>query len=439
MNLKNTINKKMALLGLGLDNYALIEFFNKHAKELKLDIFEHHTKKELYKKFPNLKRFKNINFKANTISFSILKKYDIIFKSPGVFFSPTLRKSFATNNIEINSAIKLFLELVPTKNIIGVSGTKGKGTTSSLIYHILKTAHKKVWLAGNIGRSPFEFIDKVKNNDWIIFELSSFQLQDIKTSPTIAVLTNFSPEHLKAADPNNPNHHPNLANYWQAKINIAKFQSKKDILIVNNKLKNKIKKARIKSKIFFFTKSKLSSMLPGKHNKENIAAATLVAKQLKISDKIIVQAVKRFKGLEHRLEKITVKKGVSYYNDSFATIPESTATALHSFKQPIILLAGGADKGSNFTSLAKLIKKQVKYLILFKGQGTDRILSALKKEKFSKQKTAIVGSMQKAMKLARQEARHGDIILLSPACASFGVFKNYKDRGYQFKRESLRL
>ncbi len=436
--MKDIQNKQIALLGLGLDNYSLLKFITKHDKELPITVLDPHDQKTLIKKFPDLKKYTEVKYNNSKQNFNLYKQYDIIYKSPGAFFPSELRKKLDKNNTIVSSAIDLFLELTLSHKVIGVTGTKGKGSTASLIAHIIKSAQKPVWLSGNIGASPFDFIDKFKKNDWVVLELSSFQLQDMRHAPHVAVLTNFSAEHLKAADPNNPNHHPNLADYWQSKLRIVKLQSKADIFIANEKLKSKIRKEKLKSKILYFAKSNLVSLLPGEHNKENIAAAVLVAKELDISDIVIAKAIKSFKGLEHRLEKVGEKNGITYYNDSFATIPESSITALNSFTQNIILLAGGADKGNNFSSLAKLISKQVKYLILFKGKGSDRIMQALKKYNFPKQKTALVGSMKDAMKRARQQAKRRDVILLSPACASFGVFKNYKDRGQQFKRESLR-
>ncbi len=437
--MKNIQNKRIALLGLGLDNYALLKFITKHDKKLPITVLDPHDQKTLIKKFPDLKKYTEVKYNTAKQNFNLYKQYDIIYKSPGAFFPSELRKKLEKNNTIVSSAIDLFLELTLSNKVIGVTGTKGKGSTASLIAHIIKSAQKPVWLSGNIGASPFDFIDKLKNSDWVVLELSSFQLQDMRHAPHIAVLTNFSAEHLKAADPNNPNHHPNLADYWQSKLRIAKLQSKADIFIANEKLKSRLRLGYGgQAKILYFKKSQLASQLPGEHNKENIAAAVLVAKELDISDIVIAKAIKSFKGLEHRLEKVGEKNGITYYNDSFATIPESSITALNSFTQNIILLAGGADKGNNFSNLAKLISKQAKYLILFKGKGSDRILQALKKYNFPKQKTAIVGSMKDAMKRARQQAKRGDVILLSPACASFGVFKNYKDRGQQFKREALR-
>lgn len=293
---------------------------------------------------------------------------------------------------------------------------------------------------GNIGTAPFEFINKLKKDDYVVLELSSFQLEDLHKSPHIAVLTNFSPEHLAPADPNNPNYHKNLKSYWLAKSQIFAQQKKNDYFIVNERLNSPLERGGAErrgvmgnAQVVKFIKSELESNLPGEHNKENIAAAVEVAKLLKINDKIIAKAVKIFKGLEHRIEKVIEKNGITYYDDSFATIPDSAVIALKSFNQPIVLLAGGADKGANFKNFAKEIKKRVKFLILFKGIGSERIITELEKINYSKKNYKIVDNMKKAMELANKRVRSGDIVLLSPGCASFGVFKNYKERGNLFK------
>lgn len=430
MTLKKLQQEKVCFVGLGTENAALINFLIKNGFKQSLTILDTKDKKQLTALYPELANKKNIVFAKDTRSLRAFKKFTIIFKSPGAHFSAAFRKQLKNNGVSVSSAMDLFFDLSPTKNIIGVTGSKGKGSTASLIHHILKKSGKRVFLGGNIGVAPFSFIQRLKPSDWVILELSSFQLQDMRHSPKISVITNLTREHLKPADPANPNYHPTIGHYWQSKLNIIRFQKRGDIAIVNSGLRLKIKKQ--KAKILFFKKSNLASQLPGEHNKENIAAAELAAQAAGVKQSIANKAIASFKGLEHRLQKIIVKKNIAYYNDSFATTPESAMTALASFNQPIILLAGGADKGSDFKTLAKTISKKTKYLILFKGKGSDRLLQALRKTDFPKQKTVVVDSMSKAMKRARQQAIAGDIILLSPACASFGVFKNYKDRGKQF-------
>jgi len=423
MKLKELKKQNIILLGLGAENFFLLLWLREQGLAQSITIWDTLPKEKLGERYNFLIKDKNINWVLNK-PLPSLKPYSLIVRSPGVFLKPSVRKDITK---KLTGPMQLFIDFCPSKNIIGVTGTKGKGTTSSLIYTIIKTAKKRAWLGGNIGVAPFSFINQIKATDWVILELSSFQLQEVMTGPKIAVFTNFSPEHLSPADPNNPNHHITLNDYWRSKMNIVKAS---ELLVINEKLRSKIKKQ--KTKIKYFTASDLKSNLPGEHNKENIAAAVEVAKVLKITQPTIIKALKKFKGLEYRLEKVANKKGVLYYNDSFATTPEATQTALKSFTAPIILLASGAEKKSDFSKLARDIVKKVKYLALFKGEATTRIKKEVIKAGFKANHIVIANSMKEAIKKAQQKAIKGDIILMSPACASFGMFKNYKDRGKQF-------
>jgi len=328
--------------------------------------------------------------------------------------------------------MELFFTLCPSKNTIGVTGSKGKGTTASLMIAILKQSGKKAWLGGNIGIAPFSFFDQIKKNDWIVMEMSSFQLEDLKNGPKYAIITNLFPEHLSPADPLNPNYHHSYSSYWRAKLKIAEHPGNK-LLIANQKLKNKLKKEKLIDKIIYFTASDLPSQLQGDYNQENIGAAVALSQAIKIPAVVYQQAIRHFHNLEHRLELVEQKDGLKYFDNSFSTTPESTALDLISFSEPIILIAGGADKGADFRPLAKTIVKKVKILILLTGKATPRLLVAVKTAGFSQKNIRTANSMKQAVKQARQSADSGDIILLSTACASFGLFKNYKERGDQFK------
>ncbi len=441
MKLNDLNNKNIALLGLGAENYYLALFLLKEKVNCKITICDARNGKKLGEKFLKLKKYKNVFWRLGKNYDADLSDFDLVFRSPG-YPLHTLK----TKNIY--SAMNLFFDLCPTKNIIGITGTKGKGTSSSLIYNILKQAGKNVFLGGNIGVAPFSFLSKIKKNDFVVLELSSFQLQDLKTSPRFALITNFSREHLAPADPNNPNYHKTMQEYWRAKANVFSHPGNKK-LIANYKLRKKIKKDFLsfsadkpKSNSYFKNKEelivktnktqkiKIKNPLPGKHNQENIAGAILLAKILKISNRDIAKAIENFKSLPYRIEFIAQKNKINFYNDSFATTPEATITALKSFQNPIILIAGGSDKNSDFTQLAKEIKKRVKFLILFTGKGSNRIKKELGKINFKKIKNA--SSMSDALQIAKEKAQAGNTILLSPACASFGIFKNYKDRGKQF-------
>lgn len=406
--------KKIALLGLGLDNQSLLALLKKHKIKSEVTI----------KDFRQDPKYFNKN----------LDKFDILFRSPGWPIScPGIQEALKKGKTRLSSPLNLFMEICPTKNIIGVTGTKGKGTTASLIYKILKDAGKKVWLGGNIGIAPLGFIDKIKPSDYVVLELSSFQLEDLKLSPRLAVITNLYKEHLAPADPNNPNFHASYSKYWQAKLNIAR-QKSNQYLIASQSLKNRLAKTDLPGKIIYFSPSQAPSKLIGNYNQENIGAALEVAKVLKISEKIALKSVAKFSNLEHRLEFVKEISGVRYFDNSFSTTPESTVLDLKSFNDPLIQIAGGADKGANFLTLAKTIKQKVKFLILLPGAGSEKIKKELKKQNFPTNKLQLVNDMSEAVKYAKREASSGDIVLLSTACASFGIFKNYKERGDLFKK-----
>lgn len=432
--LKKLNDKRIGLLGLGLDNLALIALLNKAKTRATVTICDFRSQADLPKiKSPRLK----INYQLGTAFNKNLDKFDLLFRSPGWPLScPGIKEAKRRGQTVISSPLNLFFSLCPTKNVIGVTGTKGKGTTATLIYQILKDAtrgtKKHVWLGGNIGVAPLSFISRVKVGDFVVLELSSFQLEDLQYSPLISVVTNLYREHLAPADPNNPNFHATYNKYWQAKLNIARHKTNK-YLIINQTLKNKIKSTKLTTKIIFFGASLLPSGLTGDYNRENSAAAVATAKILKISPTIYKRTIADFTNLPHRLEFVANKNGIKYFDNSFSTTPESTILDIKSFREPLILIAGGADKGANFRALARAIKNKVKFLILLVGKATPRIKKELLTLKFPENKLAEVTSMSAAIAVARSQGQPGDIVLLSTACASFGLFKNYKERGDQFQ------
>lgn len=438
-NLKDLNEKNIAVLGLGIENYALVKYLLKKKVNCDITICDDRPATEFLEKYNELDKRKNISWKLGEYAHEHLDGFDVLFRSPGWPIEEPGIQAALKMGVALTSSIKLFFYLCPTEKIIGVTGTKGKGTTASIIYAILKKANKRAWLGGNIGVAPFSFIEQVKKTDWIILELSSFQLEDMTASPRIAVMTNFAREHLSSADPDNPNCHKSMQAYWRAKANIFKWQRQGDWLIAQKRLAIRINKLKPRSKIIYFKKLYLESKLQGEHNKENIAAAAEVAGLAGIKQSVIKRSIAKFPGLEHRLEFVRRVKDIAYYNDSFATTPDSAITALKSFSQPLILLAGGAEKKSDFKRLVKIIKQRVKFIILFKGEATPRLQKLLRQKNFPKRNIKLVDSMREAVARAREAAQTGDIILLSPACASFGIFKNYKERGELFKQAVRKL
>lgn len=402
--------KKVAVLGLGLEGKDLLDFFSK--KGLEVDVLD--------RKFDK-------NYLKN------LSQYDTVYRSPGVYrFLPEIVKA-EKSGVEISSAIKLFLQLCPGK-IIGVTGTKGKGTTSTLIYNILKKNKRDVYLAGNIGKPYLELLPKLNKDSWVVMELSSFQLIDLEISPHIAVVLNITLDHM--------DWHKNREEYINAKKNIVRYQSAADWAVLNEEYETSRSFAKYtKGKVVFFSKNKLEDkfkknlLLRGEHNLENIAAAVAVAKVLEIGDKITLEVISNFKGLEHRLELVGEIDGVTFYNDSFATGPQPTIAAIKSFTEPTTVILGGSEKGLDYEELGRETAKakNIKTAIII-GEIGYKIIAALKRAKY---RGAIVNlkksPMQKVVKNAYRNTSPGGVVLLSPAAASFDMFKNYKDRGNQFK------
>ncbi len=431
---KNQITK-IALLGLGLDNLALLELLDANNAPAEVTICDFRDKDKLPKiKIKNL----TINYRLGESFNKNLGDFSLLFRSPGWPVNcPGIYEALKNKITKLSSPLNLFFNLVPTKNIIGITGTKGKGTTATLIYKILlankKTSGKNVFLGGNIGITPLSFLNKIKPDDYVVLELSSFQLEDLEYSPKISVITNLFKEHLAPADPNNPNFHSSINKYWKAKLNIAKNQENKH-LIANESLRKILTKENPRGKVIYFSDCSLPSKLTGNYNRQNIAAAVEVAKLLKIKPEIYKKVIARFGNLEHRLELVAEINKIKYFDNSFSTTPESTALDLESFNVPIVQIAGGADKGAEFKNLAKVIKEKTSFLILLPGHGSDRIKSELKKINFPNNKLALTSGMEEAVKISKQKATPGNVVLLSTACASFGIFKNYKERGDLFKK-----
>ena len=439
MNLENLRKKKIAILGIGKEGISLARFFYKH-KISEITLCDQKSQKELDKEIQQIPGKPRLilgkNYLKNLIAF------DICFRSPGVTLN-LLEIQKIKSQIQFSSATNLFFSLCPGK-IIGVTGTKGKGTTASFIYEVFRAAGKRVFLAGNIGTPALDILDKIKKNDWVIYELSSFQLEDLKFSPHVGIFLNIFLDHL--------DHHQDFSEYLEAKTKIFRYQQVQDFAIINYEFEKFFKKIKFSAKkIFFGQESNLDaqifkkqikfknqnsfslnkSKLVGIHNAYNLAAGILAAKTVGIQDLIIQKTINKFKGLPHRLEFVRTFQGVDFFNDSLATVPESTIAALRAFSMPKILIVGGSDKGADFSKLGKSINtSNVKKVILL-GQTKNKIKKTLKN--FPKNSIIEVGNLSEAVSKAWQSSKKGDTVLLSPACASFDMFSSYKERGENFK------
>lgn len=384
------IKERVLVLGFGREGKVTLDYFKKHHPEIKIGIADQNDGK---------------NYLDN------LKDYDVIIKSPGIPFLPEIKKAQSKGKM-ITSATQIFFDNFKGQ-IIGVTGTKGKSTTASLIYEVLKKGGLDVYLVGNIGKPALELLDQLNKNSIVVYELSSFQLEDLNKSPHIAVITNLYPEHL--------DHHGNFESYRDAKLNITKYQTEKDYLICNKDIEIESKA----QKIPFTPTNNLDDAIPAK----------LIGELFKIPEEKINQAIKDFKPLPHRLEFVGEFKGIKFYNDSLATIPQATIGALQALGEDVeTLIAGGFDRGIDYSILGEAIAGSgIKTLILFPDTG-EKIIKACIKYQVSSIKYFNADNMKEAVKLAFENTESGKIVLLSPASSSFNLFKDYADRGDQFKK-----
>lgn len=443
MTLTNYKNRKIGVLGFGLEGKATVSFLVEQGAN---DI-------TIFDSCETLEKTLNpvINYQLGKNYLKNLDNFTEIFITPGIKPNlPEITKAKKAG-VKFTSQIELFFNLCPCP-IIGVTGTKGKGTTSTLIYEILKAEGKYTYLAGNIGIPAISLIKELKKSSIVILELSSFQLQYITKAPHVAVVLKITQDHL--------DYHKSIAEYINAKKHIVKFQTERDFAIINyDSPESRSFEKLTKGKIFYasnqnkvlgcfavnenigindgsgqFQICKTNEVtLKGKHNLENITAASMAAYLAGAKIETIRKVVKGFKGLEHRLEFVGKYNEVEFYNDSFSTTPDAAIAALDSFESgKIVLIAGGSKKGANYEKLGEKIAKRAKVAILI-GETAKEIEKEIRKTKSTVKIISGLEKMEDIIKTAIQESLPGDIIVLSPACASFGLFKNYKDRGEQFK------
>lgn len=451
----NIKGKKIAVLGLGLSNIPAIIYLNK----LGAQIYAHDQIESLNDKHEEIRKLDNIRFYLGDENLKDLDKVDYILRSPGVKpFLPEIEKA-VKSGVKLTSEIELLVEYAPCK-IIGITGSAGKTTTTTLITKILEDAGYNVWTGGNIGTPLFTKLDEIKPEDLIVLELSSFQLMTMKKSPNIAVITNIYEDHL--------DYHRDFKEYVMAKTNIFNHQKENDIcilnydsdftnefekIIFNNDIKNCVRYfsekeilkdgAYIKdNSIYYKEKDKTTKIietsklkLKGNKNYLNVCTAICAVKNF-VEIPEIIKSLESFNGVEHRIEYVATKDGVEYYNDSISTTPGKAMAALTAFDKKIILIAGGYDKNIDYTCLGEHIVRACKYVVLL-GNTTKKIYDSIvncksyKKSEISIEK---VNSLESAVAYAKDISKPGDIVVMSPASASFDMFSSYKERGNAFKK-----
>jgi len=399
-------NKSILILGFGREGKDAFLFFRKMFPDKTLGIAD---KNKISIKGRKIKKYSGKNYLES------LKHYDVIIKSPGIPFKELPKKELK----KITTQTEIFFDNCKGK-IVGITGTKGKSTTSSLIFEILKKAKLKVHLAGNIGKPILNLLFFDTEKDIYVYELSSHQLYNLKKSPQIAVLLNIYPEHL--------DYYRNFKEYALAKANIARYQKKEDFLVFNSQdetIKSLIKSSKAKK-----------IAIKGKYYDLDRAAAKAVAKIFKIPGRTIEKAIKEFKPLPHRLELVGTYKGITFYNDSLATIPEATIGAMDALgKRVETMMLGGFDRKIDFKKLAeKVLKNKVRTVILFPTTGKKIWKEIVRQAKKEIPNHFFADNMEKAVKIAYQYTGKNNICLLSTACSSFSIFKDYEEKGNLFKK-----
>lgn len=443
--------KKVAIIGLGVSNIPLLDYF--YNLGAYVSIFDKREENTLDKEA--VQKIQNYHFTLHTgkDALKYLQGFSIIFRSPSCRpDTPEILAEIEKGAI-LTSEIEMLMKLCPS-TIIGITGSDGKTTTTNLIYQILKEKGYHCYLGGNIGVPLFTKVSEMKPEDVVVLELSSFQLMDMQISPHISVITNISPNHLDI--------HKSYNEYIEAKKAIFQYQTKNDIVILN--YDNEITKnlgTEAQGKVIYFSKTqKLENgviydngmiklcennirrhilnvkdiALRGEHNYENICTAIAATVSL-VEPEIAARAIKKFKGVEHRLEFVREIEGVKWYNDSIGTSPTRTIAGLNAFEEKIVLIAGGYDKHLDYTPIAKPIIENVSSLILM-GATAPKIEEVVNQELKKQGKQMPIyhcNSLKEVVIKAYEVAKKGEIVLFSPASASFDLFKNFEDRGNQFK------
>ena len=437
-------NKKILILGFGKEGISTYKFIRKHFQNKKIYIADKtNANEEIILKDKNV----DINFGDNYLD--NLKDFDIIMKTPGISFVNIEIKDFKE---KIKSQLELFLEFIDVTTI-GVTGSKGKSTTSSLIYQILKDQNKDTVLMGNIGVPVFDCIEDIRESTIVVLEMSSHQLEYMDVSPNIAILLNIYEEHL--------DHYKSIKEYAEAKINIGRFQKNSDYFIYNvdNKIikecideietLNDIKfevsyngnlsndnsnKVYIKDGYIYINENKVYNIndkrnLLGNHNLNNIMFVLAVCNILKLNLKKAKETISNFKGLEHRMEYVGKYNNIIYYNDSIATIPEATINSIRALKNVDTLILGGMDRGISYNEFIKFLNSGVVRNLICMPDTGYKIADSLN----CSSNIYKVETLEEAVELSKKITRKDKICLLSPAAASYGFFKNFVEKGNKYK------
>ena len=437
MKINQLKDKKILILGFSREGMSSYKFLRRHFRNQKIGLADEKSLSQFEKEYTAiLKKDKGLELSLGKNYLRVLDKYEVVVKTPGINLSQKLIKKLSKKNIILTSNLNIFLANIKGK-IIGITGSKGKGTTATLIYKILKAGGKKTYLVGNIGQPFLDFINQDSKDTLYVAELSSFHLEMIQGKLDMGVMLSFFPEHLKE--------HGSSSKYFQAKMNIVKNLKKNGVLIYNSQLQkvaNLVKKTKVKKIPYNLPKLKIKTHLLGKHNLSNTSAAIEVTNLFKIKDRIILKTIKNFKGLPYRLEYVGKYKDIKFYCDTLGTTPEATIEAIKALR-PATLIVGGSAKGASqeqFKKLAKeIIKNKVKTLVAMPNEGIKIAQLVNKIKTAHKPRVLRIKNMRQAVQAAYKYTQANQSVVLSPAAASFDQYKDYAEKGEDFKRWVKRL
>jgi UDP-N-acetylmuramoylalanine--D-glutamate ligase len=439
--------QRALVIGLAREGLDLTQFLHTHGATVR--VTDRKSAAEL-REAVNVLPERGVELRLGGHSPSDLDEVDAVYASPGVPPEHELLDSARKQGKRVTSLIELFFALCPAP-IVGITGSAGKSTTTSLIGDIFQVAERHVFVGGNIGRPLLGQLEQMHDKSWVVLELSSFQLEPLQVSPHIAVITNVTPNHL--------DRHPSMEAYWAAKGQILAHQGPNDWAVLNAddawslryrpngrtlrfSLEGTLEGAYLAGEQVMLLGEPLLSAsdvpLRGRHNLANVLAACAAAHAAGVPRDAMRTAIQAFKGVPHRLQPVGEWQGVTFVDDSIATAPERSIAALLAYHEPLVLIAGGRDKHLPMQEWARLITKRVKHVVLL-GEMSDLVADALRDVAPGYEAISRAGSMEEAVRQAARVAQSGDVVLLSPGGTSYDMYRDFEERGDDFARAVRRL
>ena len=431
------------MIGLAREGIDLTRFLTRHGATVR--VTDRRSPAEFQEAMAELDASGTVSYRLGGHSTSDLDDADVVYASPGVPPENPLLNAARERGIRLSSLIELFFELCPAP-IVGVTGSAGKSTTTSLLGEMFTVGGRDVFVGGNIGRPLLGRLDEMTPSSWVVLELSSFQLEPLQVSPHVAVVTNVTPNHL--------DRHPSMEAYWAAKGQILNHQAPTDWAVLNAddawslryrprgralrfSLEGVVEGAYLAGQqLMLFGEPLIAAAdvpLRGRHNIANVLAASAAAHAAGIEREAMADAIRRFQGVAHRLQTVAERDGVKFVDDSIATAPERSIAAIEAYTEPLVLIAGGRDKHLPMQQWAGLIARRVKHVVLL-GEMSELVAQAIHDVDPAYAAISRASSMDEAVSQAARAARGGDVVLLSPGGTSYDMYRDFEERGRDFAR-----